>query len=109
MKFIDDAIKESEKRMENEDANRSSSDLDEELLALIDKSRAQITVIGTGGATVTPQVSMDGVAWIPLTALTLTGTTLDSKHLAFTTGWCFIRLNITALGSATQLVVVVGD
>ena len=50
MKFIDDAIKESEKRMENEDVNRSSSDLDEELLALIDKSRAQITVIGTGGA-----------------------------------------------------------
>mgnify|MGYP000937118810 FL=1 len=50
MKFIDDAIKESEKRMEKDDVNNSSSDLDEELLELIDKSRARISVIGTGGA-----------------------------------------------------------
>ncbi|MDD2643119.1 MAG: cell division protein FtsZ [Methanobacteriaceae archaeon] len=50
MKFIDDAIKESEKRMEKDDVNNSSSDLDEELLELINKSRARISVIGTGGA-----------------------------------------------------------
>jgi len=73
------------------------------------ESVVQAYVIGTGGATVTPQVSMDGVGWIPLTALTCTTTTLDSKHLAFTTGWCFIRLSITALGANTQLIVVVGD
>lgn len=69
----------------------------------------QAYVIGTGGATVTPQVSLDGVAWIPLTALTCTTTNLDSKHLVFTAGWGYIRLSITALGTATQLFVVVGD
>jgi len=69
----------------------------------------QAYVIGTGGATVTPEMSMDGVAWRPLTLLTLTGTTLNSSHLSFTTGWCFIRLNIATLGANTQLVVVVGD
>jgi len=69
----------------------------------------QAYVIGTGGATVTPEVSMDGIGWRPLTALTLTTTTLHSSHLTFTSGWCYIRLNITALGANTQLVVVVGD
>lgn len=50
MKFIDDAIKESEKRMENEASSQVSTDLDKELIGLIDKSKAQIFVIGTGGA-----------------------------------------------------------
>lgn len=50
MKFIDDAIKESEKRMESEASSQASTDLDKELIGLIDKSKAQIFVVGTGGA-----------------------------------------------------------
>lgn len=50
MKFIDDAIKESEKRMEKQAPEKISADLDDELIALMDKSKADIFVIGTGGA-----------------------------------------------------------
>ncbi|OWT33841.1 cell division protein FtsZ [Methanobrevibacter sp. 87.7] len=51
MKFIDDAIKESEQR--NEDKNSSdtiNSDLDEELVGAISQSKTNIFVVGTGGA-----------------------------------------------------------
>lgn len=50
MKFIDDAIKESEKRMEKQSPEKISADLDDELIALMDKSKANIFVVGTGGA-----------------------------------------------------------
>ncbi|MCC7553304.1 MAG: cell division protein FtsZ [Methanobacteriaceae archaeon] len=50
MKFIDDAIKESEKRMETSSPDKISADLDDELIALMDKSKANIFVVGTGGA-----------------------------------------------------------
>lgn len=49
MKFIDDAIKESEKRMENH-PDRISAELDDELLPIIEESRAKIFVVGAGGA-----------------------------------------------------------
>ncbi|MDR0900022.1 MAG: cell division protein FtsZ [Methanobrevibacter sp.] len=50
MKFIDDAIKESEKRMEKEYPTRISADLDDELRELMNRSKAKIFVIGAGGA-----------------------------------------------------------
>jgi cell division protein FtsZ len=50
VKFIDDAIKESEKRMETSSPDKISADLDDELIALMDKSKANIFVVGTGGA-----------------------------------------------------------
>ncbi|WP_394325384.1 cell division protein FtsZ [Methanobrevibacter arboriphilus] len=50
MKFLNDAIKDSEKRMEKQIPTRISADLDDELLDMIDKSRARIFVIGAGGA-----------------------------------------------------------
>ncbi|WP_409199943.1 cell division protein FtsZ [Methanobrevibacter sp. DSM 116169] len=50
MKFIDDAIKESEKRMEEQSPEKISADIDDELIALMDKSKANIFVVGTGGA-----------------------------------------------------------
>lgn len=51
MKFIDDAIKESEKRMEIEaPEDKSSNDLDDELIKLMNQSRAKISVVGSGGA-----------------------------------------------------------
>ncbi len=50
MKFIDDAIKESEKRMETQAPDKLTSDIDDELMELIKKSKANIFVIGTGGA-----------------------------------------------------------
>ena len=50
MKFLNDAIKDSEKRMEKQIPTRISADLDDELLEMIDVSRAKIFVIGAGGA-----------------------------------------------------------
>lgn len=50
MKFIDDAIKESEKRREQESPERISSDIDEELGNIIKRNKANIYVIGAGGA-----------------------------------------------------------
>lgn len=50
MKFIDDAIKESEKRMEKKPPKKASADIDVELGDIIDKNKAQIYVIGAGGA-----------------------------------------------------------
>ncbi len=50
MKFLNDAIKESEKRMEKEYPTRSAADLDDELRAIIEDSRAKIFVVGAGGA-----------------------------------------------------------
>ena len=50
MKFIDDAIKESEKRMETEHPDRLSAELDDELIENIKRSRVKILVVGVGGA-----------------------------------------------------------
>lgn len=50
MKFLNDAIKESEKRMDKEYPKRTYTDLDDELREIIEESRAKIYVVGTGGA-----------------------------------------------------------
>ena len=50
MKFIDDAIKGSEETIENSAPKKSNDALDEELLKIIEGSRANIIVVGTGGA-----------------------------------------------------------
>ena len=50
VKFIDDAIKGSEETIENSAPKKSNDDLDEELLKIIEGSRANIIVVGTGGA-----------------------------------------------------------
>ncbi|WP_461463516.1 cell division protein FtsZ [Methanobrevibacter sp.] len=51
MKFIDEAIKESEKRLEEKPSNKAIvSDLDKELREIIDGSQANIFVVGAGGA-----------------------------------------------------------
>ena len=53
MKFIDDAIKESEESVENNNSSlpeTAEDDLDKELIDIIKQSRAKITVVGTGGA-----------------------------------------------------------
>ncbi|MBZ9570764.1 cell division protein FtsZ [Methanobrevibacter sp. TMH8] len=50
MKFLNDAIKDSEKRMEKQIPTRISSDLDDELIEMMEQSRAKIFVVGAGGA-----------------------------------------------------------
>lgn len=51
MKFIDDAIKESEKRMEQKKPEKKvSSDIDDGLVELIEGNKTNIFVIGAGGA-----------------------------------------------------------
>ena len=50
MKFIDDAIKESEQRMEEKAPEKISSDIDEDLINIIKGVRTNIFVVGAGGA-----------------------------------------------------------
>jgi cell division protein FtsZ len=50
VKFLNDAIKDSEKRMEKQIPTRISADLDDELIDMMEQSRAKIFVVGAGGA-----------------------------------------------------------
>jgi cell division protein FtsZ len=50
LKFIDDAIKESEERIEKKQSKRIPTDIDDELIDIIEVSKAKILVIGSGGA-----------------------------------------------------------
>ena len=50
MKFIDDAIKESEQRMEENAPEVLSSDIDEDLIEIIKGVKTNIFVVGAGGA-----------------------------------------------------------
>ncbi len=50
MKFIDDAIKESEESIEKNTPKQTDDELDKELLEIIKGSRADIIVVGAGGA-----------------------------------------------------------
>ncbi len=50
MKFIDDAIKESEQRMEEKAPEKISSDIDEDLITIMQGVRTNIFVVGAGGA-----------------------------------------------------------
>ena len=50
MKFIDDASKESEQRMEENTPNKLSSDIDDELTEIMKGVKTNIFVVGAGGA-----------------------------------------------------------
>ena len=50
MKFIDDAIKESEQRMEEKTPETFTSDIDDELMDIIKGAKTNIFVVGAGGA-----------------------------------------------------------
>lgn len=48
MKFIDDAIKESEERMEEKAPKKISSDIDNDLIKLFKQNKTNIFVVGAG-------------------------------------------------------------
>jgi cell division protein FtsZ len=50
VKIIDDAIKESEQRMEEKQPEKISSDIDEDLISIIQGVKTNIFVVGAGGA-----------------------------------------------------------
>ncbi len=50
MKFIDDAIKESEERMEEKAPDKLTSDIDDELIGIMKGVKTNIFVVGAGGA-----------------------------------------------------------
>ncbi|MCK9152213.1 cell division protein FtsZ [Methanobacterium alcaliphilum] len=50
MKFINDAIKESEKRIDKKGPTPRDTQIDQDLRSIIEQSRAKIYVVGTGGA-----------------------------------------------------------
>jgi len=69
----------------------------------------QSYVNGVGGASYKIQVSLDGEHWIDSENGALAHTTVD-EHTAFVTitpGWVYMRPNITSIGVATSLTVIV--
>jgi cell division protein FtsZ len=50
VKFINDAIKESEQRIDKQRPTRVDTEIDEDLRSIIEQSRAKIYVVGAGGA-----------------------------------------------------------
>ncbi len=50
MKFINDAIKESERKIDRQHPKQLNTEIDEDLRGIIEQSRAKICVVGSGGA-----------------------------------------------------------
>ncbi|MBP8788747.1 MAG: hypothetical protein KBE22_03255 [Candidatus Accumulibacter sp.] len=59
----------------------------------------QATVVGTGavGATVVFEVSIDGVGWLTLSTVTLSGTTTATDGFVAVGGWPNIRARVSAV------------
>ena len=60
---------------------------------------AQGVVTGTGAVTATVEIegSLDNTNWFPISTLSLTGTTTDTKHSVDTVNAAFIRADLTAI------------
>ena len=60
---------------------------------------AQGVITGTGAVTATVEIegSLDSTNWFPISTLSLTGTTTDTKHAVSTVNAAFIRADMTAI------------
>lgn len=68
----------------------------------------QATVVGSGSvsATVVIEVSNDGVAWMPLGTITLSGTTMATDGFASAGTWESVRANLSAVSGTGAAVTV---
>lgn len=68
----------------------------------------QATVTGTGtvGATVVIEVSIDGVGWLALSTLTLSGTTSATDGFIAAGGWPNVRARVSAISGTSAAVTV---
>lgn len=68
----------------------------------------QATVVGTGSvsATVLIEVSIDGVSWMTLSTITLSGTTSASDGFVAAGGWPNVRSRVSAISGTGAAVTV---
>lgn len=70
----------------------------------------QSYVVGTGGATYTIDLSLDGVHWTASGTTVTHGTTdNDTQSATIAPGWAYMRPNITSIGAATNLVIMTAE
>lgn len=70
----------------------------------------QSFVTGTGGATYTLELSQDGIHWITAVAtVTHAGTTGDTAFVTISPAWAYGRINLSVIGAATTLTVLLGS
>lgn len=62
---------------------------------------------GTAAATVDIEVSNDGIAWIPMGTITLSGAN-DTDGFVSNEAWVWVRADLTALGAGAAVTVTQG-
>jgi hypothetical protein len=66
----------------------------------------QSFVTGTGGATYELMASLDNVHWVALAAVVHPGTTDDTQFVSIEPAWAYIGINVSSIGTATDLTVL---
>ena len=69
--------------------------------------QATMGVAGTPTATVDIEVSNDGVTWIVMGGISLSGVS-DTDGFASTAAWKYTRSNVTALGAGADVTITMG-
>lgn len=69
----------------------------------------QSHVTGTGAATYNLEASMDAIHWFSLGTVTHTGVTDNAQFSTVGPAWAYGVINITSIGAATSLTVIVGN
>lgn len=58
---------------------------------------------GSGGGTVSAEVSNNGIHWISLGTITLTATANATSHITIPSTWAYCRANATTVGAGTVI------
>lgn len=69
----------------------------------------QSYVTGTGGASYSIEVSLDGVHWISAATISHSTTNNDTGFVTVQPGWAYIRPNIASIGANTTLSIITGQ
>lgn len=69
----------------------------------------QSYVTGTGGASYTLEVSLDGVHWIPVSSTQHDTVSGDTGFTVIAPGWVYLRPNIASIGGNTTLTFITGQ
>lgn len=69
----------------------------------------QSYVTGVNGASYTLQGSLDGIHWTNIASVTHGTTSGDTQYTSVTENWVYGAINVTSIGSATTLTVMVSS
>lgn len=63
----------------------------------------QFTASGTGGASLTVYVTVDGIGWVALPTVSLAAADLATDFITIAPGWAQAKVNVTSVGAATAV------